>query len=223
MTLPSSSPESLHQDRTAVEHTDSAGVAMLLEPLDHRLEPALAELHERLAQAALETGDLKIAYTVVTSPVGNLLVAATQQGIVRVAFENEDHQAVLEKLAATVSPNILHVPSQLAEPARQLTEYFRGTRRTFNLPLDFRLSRGFRLNVLHHLPEIAYGRTESYAEVARAAGSPNAVRAVGTACATNPIPVIVPCHRVVRTDGSYGGYLGGTEAKRTLLALEAAA
>jgi methylated-DNA-[protein]-cysteine S-methyltransferase len=89
--------------------------------------------------------------------------------------------------------------------------------------LDFRLSRGFRLSVLEHLPAIAYGRTESYAEVATAAGNPRAVRAVGSACATNPLPLLLPCHRVVRSDGSYGGYLGGTEAKRFLLSLEAGA
>ncbi len=129
---------------------------------------------------------------------------------------------MLARLADTVSPRILQAPARLDPAARQLDEYFAGGRRTFDLPLDFRLSRGFRRAVLAHLPEIGYGSTESYAQVAAAAGSPKAVRAVGTACATNPLPVVVPCHRVVRSDGSFGGYVGGEEAKRTLLTLEAA-
>ncbi len=111
---------------------------------------------------------------------------------------------------------------QLDEVSRQLEEYFAGRRKVFELPLDFRLSKGFRRNVLAHLSEIAYGHTESYARVAAAAGSPKAVRAVGAACATNPLPVVVPCHRVVRSDGSLGGYVGGLQAKHSLLSLEAA-
>lgn len=184
---------------------------------------ALDRLHQRLAADAGNTGALDIAYRVVDSPLGKLLLAATEQGIVRVAFALEDHDAVLQLLAEKISPRILRVPGRLDAAARELDEYFAGTRRAFDLPLDFRLSRGFRLSVLQHLPHIAYGRTESYAEVAQAAGSPRAVRAVGTACATNPLPLIVPCHRVVKSDGSFGGYLGGTEAKRVLLSLEAAA
>ncbi|MFJ4170577.1 methylated-DNA--[protein]-cysteine S-methyltransferase [Paenarthrobacter sp. NPDC089714] len=207
---------------TPESSADHGDVATLLKPLDSGLETALASLHARLIRDALEDNSLEIAYTVVDSPVGKLLLAATAQGMLRVAFELEDHQAVLQLLSDNVSPAILKAPSRLDEAARQLDEYFGGTRHSFDLPLDFRLARGFRLDVLHHLPRIAYGSTESYAHVAQAAGSPKAVRAVGTACATNPLPVIVPCHRVVRSDGSYGGYLGGTDAKRTLLALEAA-
>lgn len=202
---------------------EHAEIATLLQPLDAELGPALASLHARLVYAAQESHALDIGYRVVDSPVGKLLLAATEQGMIRVAFELENHEAVLQELSDTVSPCILHAPSQLEAAARQLDEYFGGTRKDFNLPLDFRLAHGFRLSVLHHLPEIAYGKTESYAQVAQAAGSPKAVRAVGTACATNPLPVIVPCHRVVKSDGSFGGYLGGTEAKRTLLTLEAAA
>ncbi len=104
-----------------------------------------------------------------------------------------------------------------------MDEYFAGQRHSFDVPLDWRLSAGFRSTVLHRLPEIGYGHTASYAAVAQLAGNPRAIRAVGTACATNPLPVVVPCHRVVRSDGSMGGYLGGVEAKRTLLTLEAAA
>ncbi|MET4541608.1 MULTISPECIES: methylated-DNA--[protein]-cysteine S-methyltransferase [Micrococcaceae] len=202
---------------------DHADVLALLEPLDAGLEPALASLRARLARDAQLTHTLDVAYRVVDSPVGRLLLAATDRGIVRVAFEAENHAEVLQRLSDTISPRILQAPARLDGAARQLEEYFGGTRTEFDLTVDFRLSRGFRLNVLQHLPRIAYGRTESYAEVALAAGSPNAVRAVGTACATNPLPVIIPCHRVVKSDGSFGGYLGGPEAKRALLTLEAAA
>lgn len=107
--------------------------------------------------------------------------------------------------------------------ARELDQYFSGARRTFDLPLDLSLSHGFRQLVQRHLPEIAYGRTLSYGEVARLVGNPKAVRAVGTACATNPLPVVVPCHRVLRADGTLGGYAGGAAAKSVLLDLESAA
>ncbi len=185
-------------------------------------EDATRRLHERLVAAAQRDGLLDLAYRTFDSPVGALLLAATEQGLVRVAYAREDHDAVLAKLADAVSPRILRAPARLEAAVRQLDEYFTGGRRMFDLPLDFRLSRGFRRAVLAHLPEIGYGSTESYAQVAAAAGSPKAVRAVGTACATNPLPVVVPCHRVVRADGSFGGYVGGEEAKRTLLTLEAA-
>ena len=139
----------------------------------------------------------------------------------RIAFASEDHDAVLQALADRVSPRILLAPARLDETARELDEYFDGRRHTFELPLDWQLSKGFRSSVLHALPKIRYGETASYASVARLAGNPKAVRAVGSACATNPLPVVVPCHRVVRSDGEMGGYLGGVAAKRTLLDLEA--
>lgn len=183
----------------------------------------LGELHSRLAAAAQRDGLLDIAYHIIDSPVGPLLLAATDLGLIRVAYPREDHDAVLQQLANKVSPRILHAPARLDTAARELDEYFTRTRRTFDLPLDWRLSAGFRSTVLHHLPEIGYGQTASYAAVAALAGNPKAVRAVGTACATNPLPVVVPCHRVIRSDGAMGGYVGGTEAKRLLLDLEAAA
>jgi methylated-DNA-[protein]-cysteine S-methyltransferase len=180
----------------------------------------LRRLRERLATAAQAEGILDLAYRTVDSPVGPLLLAATDIGLVRVAYSREDHDTVLQTLADRISPRILHAPARLDPAARELDEYFAGTRQTFDLALDWQLSAGFRASVLHRLPDIGYGHTASYATVAALAGNPKAVRAVGTACATNPLPVVIPCHRVVRSDGSMGGYLGGVEAKRTLLTLE---
>jgi methylated-DNA-[protein]-cysteine S-methyltransferase len=183
----------------------------------------LRGLHARLAAAADQDRMLDVAYRTIDSPVGPLLLAATERGVIRVAYASEDHDAVLQALADQVSPRILRAPARLDVTARELGEYFAGTRQSFDVPLDWRLSGGFRRTVLARLPGIGYGRTASYGAVARMVGSPRASRAVGTACAANPLPVIVPCHRVVRADGTMGGYLGGPDAKRTLLALEAAA
>jgi methylated-DNA-[protein]-cysteine S-methyltransferase len=183
----------------------------------------LRRLHERLAAAAEAEHLLDIAYRTIDTPVGSLLLAATETGLVRVAYPSEGHERVLETLSNRISPRILHHPARLDAAARELDEYFHGRRRAFDLDLDWRLSAGFRETVLRHLSDIAYGHTASYATVAELAGRPKAVRAVGTACATNPLPVIVPCHRVIRSDGSMGGYLGGLDAKTTLLELEAAA
>ncbi|MCW2597735.1 MAG: putative methylated-DNA--protein-cysteine methyltransferase [Jatrophihabitans sp.] len=180
-------------------------------------------LHERLAERAATDGILDVAYRTLDTPVGTLLLAATERGLVRVAFDGEGHEAVLAALAARISPRVLEAPKRLDTAAQEIEEYFAGRRHTFDVPLDLSLSSGFRRQVLDHLPDIAYGHTASYATVAALAGSPRAVRAVGTACATNPLPVVVPCHRVVRSDGSFGGYRGGPEAKRTLLELEATA
>jgi methylated-DNA-[protein]-cysteine S-methyltransferase len=186
-------------------------------------EDTLGRLHVRLEDGARLDGLLDLAYTTVPSPVGALLLVASPEGLLRVAFEREDHDSVLAGLAARVSPRVLRSERPLADAARQVEEYFAGRRRAFELPLDLRLVSGFRRDVVRHLREIGFGRTESYAEVAAAAGRPAAVRAVGTACGRNPLPVVVPCHRVVRSDGSSGGYLGGPEAKRLLLSLERSA
>ncbi len=183
---------------------------------------AVEALQARLAAAAVAAGVLDVAYRTLDSPVGVLLLAATDAGLVRVAFDREGHESVLQQLADTISPRVLRAPGRLDAAARELDEYFAGYRRAFDLPLDLRLARGvFRRAVLDRLPGIAYGETASYAALAALAGSPRAGRAVGTACATNPLPVVVPCHRVVRSDGTIGDYLGGSEAKRLLLALEA--
>jgi methylated-DNA-[protein]-cysteine S-methyltransferase len=182
----------------------------------------ITRLHDQLVAAADADQLLDIAYRTVDSPVGTLLLAATDQGLVRVAYQVEHHDQVLQTLAQRVSPRILHAPRRLDQVARQLAEYFKGERREFVLPLDFRLAHGFRREVLSRLRMINYGRTESYSQVAAATGHPRAVRAVGTACATNPLPVIVPCHRVLRSDGKLGGYIGGLQTKAALLSLEAA-
>jgi methylated-DNA-[protein]-cysteine S-methyltransferase len=186
----------------------------------------LDEIGERrrrrhLLEQAARDDVLDVSYRTVESPVGSLLLAATPTGLVRVAFDCEDHDAVLTDLAATLSPRIVRDAARLDGVAGQLDEYFAGDRTVFEISLDFQLAHGFRRTVLTHLREIAYGTTESYAVVAAAAGSPAAVRAVGSACANNPLPLVVPCHRVVRSDGTIGQYRGGAEAKRALLAMEA--
>lgn len=181
----------------------------------------LQRLRLRLVADAERDGLLDLAYRSVDSPLGPLLVAATPVGLVRVAFESENHDHVLSDLATRVSVRILEAPGRLDPVAREFEEYFEGERRSFSVALDLRLTSAYRREVLQHLTEIDYGHTESYTQVAAATGRPSAVRAVGSACATNPIPLVVPCHRVLRSDGSLGGYRGGLPAKRLLLALEA--
>ncbi|MCW2521711.1 MAG: methylated-DNA--protein-cysteine methyltransferase [Frankiales bacterium] len=187
-------------------------------------EHDLATLHRRLTQEAADNDLLDVAYRTVDSPIGTLLIAATPRGLVRLAFATEGTDRVLQDLADRISPRVLAAPKRLDEAAQQLEDYFAGRRQHFDLPLDWQLSAGFRRIVLNDLAtDIDYGHTATYRELATLAGSPNAVRAVGTACATNPIPVVVPCHRVVRSDGTIGGYRGGPDAKVALLALERAA
>jgi methylated-DNA-[protein]-cysteine S-methyltransferase len=181
----------------------------------------LKRLRARLERDA-QAGDLlDIAYRTVDSAVGPLLLAATPLGLLRVAFANEGHESVLQNLSARVSPRVLEAPTRLDPVARQLEEFFTGRRHRFDVALDWSLSHGFRRTVLEHLnADIGYGTTTSYAALASRSGSPKAVRAVGTACANNPIPIVVPCHRVIRSDGAIGAYRGGPAAKRVLLDLE---
>lgn len=180
-------------------------------------------MRARLAGAADSAGLLDIAFRTIDSPFGTLLLAATPDGLVRVAFEREDHDAVLAQLAGDISPRILRAPGRLDAAARQLDDYFARRRRLFDLPIDLSLATGFRRIVLDHLRAIPYGGTESYAQVAAAVGRPAAVRAAASACSHNPLPLVVPCHRVVRSDGTIGEYLGGAAVKQALLAIEAAA
>jgi methylated-DNA-[protein]-cysteine S-methyltransferase len=183
----------------------------------------LTRLHARLAAAAERDDALDVAYRTVDSPVGPLLIAATPVGLVRVAFDSEGNDAVLQNLSDRISSRVLKAPARLDTVAHQLDEYFSGRRQHFDVSLDWQLSKGFRRTVLEHLAvDIGYGSTASYGTLARLSGSPHAVRAVGTTCATNPIPVVVPCHRVVRADGTMGQYRGGPAAKRILLNLEGA-
>lgn len=183
--------------------------------------PTLDRLHARLAGAAERSGLLDVAYRTIDTPVGPLLLAATDHGLVRVAFEREGFDTVLQALAARISPRVMEAPRRLDAIAAEMDQYFAGRRRAFDVPLDHALSSGFRQVVQRYLPQIAYGHTQSYKEVAELVGNPRAVRAVGTACATNPLPVVVPCHRVLRSDGTLGGYIGGLDTKKALLELEA--
>ncbi|MGW5240992.1 methylated-DNA--[protein]-cysteine S-methyltransferase [Monashia sp. NPDC004114] len=183
----------------------------------------LVALHDALVERATSAALVDVTYRTVDSPVGPLLLAATDAGTVRVAYAVEDHDRVLETLGRHIGTRILKSGKRFDQLVQELDEYFNGRRHTFETPVDLRLAHGFRLSVLQHLRDIPYGSTESYAQVAAAAGSPRAVRAVGSACATNPVPIVVPCHRVVRSDGSLGGYLGGIAVKERLLGLESAA
>ncbi|BBY77850.1 methylated-DNA--protein-cysteine methyltransferase [Mycolicibacterium parafortuitum] len=184
-------------------------------------DATLRRLHDRLAASAEPSGLLDVAYRTVDTPVGTLLLAATPAGLVRVAYDIEGHDIVLARLAEALSPRILHAPARLDAVARQIDEYFAKRRTSFDVTVDLSLTRGFGRSVVEALRRIDYGRRLSYAEVATAVGSPRAVRAVGSACARNPLPVVIPCHRVVRSDGTSGQYVGGPRAKTALLELEA--
>jgi methylated-DNA-[protein]-cysteine S-methyltransferase len=167
-----------------------------------------------------DEGLVEVAVAHTDSPIGTLTLAATPDGLVRVAFPRET-DSIMEELADTVSPRVVELPRRLDLARRELDEYFEGDRTVFDLPVDLRLARGFRRQVLEMLyAEISFGETCSYAELAALAGSPRAHRAVGSAMATNPVPIVVPCHRVLRSGGALGGYGGGLEVKRYLLALE---
>ncbi|MBS1879186.1 MAG: methylated-DNA--[protein]-cysteine S-methyltransferase [Actinobacteria bacterium] len=176
---------------------------------------------DRFREAAAAEGLLDVAYASADSPFGPLLLAATPRGLVRIGLPNQDSEALLEELAAKVSPRVLEAPAQLDQARRELDRYFAGGLRQFELPLDWSLSHGFRLRVLEGIATIPYGETRTYTEVATGAGNPRAVRAAGSACGSNPIPLVVPCHRVLRQSGALGGYAGGLEMKESLLELEA--
>jgi len=173
-----------------------------------------------LADRASEEGLLDVAYTTTDSPFGTLLLATTPRGLVRVGLPNQDSDELLEDLSQRVSPRVLEAPRELDEARRQLDLYFEGRLDGFDLPLDWQLSEGFRLRVLHAIAAIPYGETRTYTEMASTAGNERAVRAAGTACGRNPLPLVVPCHRVLRTGGALGGYGGGLPMKQGLLQLE---
>ncbi|MGH2724256.1 MAG: methylated-DNA--[protein]-cysteine S-methyltransferase [Actinomycetota bacterium] len=176
----------------------------------------------RVTQGAAGEGLLDVAYAEVASPLGSLLVAATPRGLVRLAYPDEGTDAVLMELASRVSPRVLEAPGALDEVRRELDEYFGGRRRRFEMPVDLELARGFSRRVLRAAARIPYGRVSTYRQVASRAGSPRASRAAGNALGRNPVPVVVPCHRVVHSGGGLGGYTGGLDRKRFLLRLEGA-
>lgn len=175
---------------------------------------------ERLADRATDEGLLDVAYTMSDSPFGPLLLAATPNGLVKVSLPGHDPEEALEDLAARISPRVLEAPGRLDEARRELDLYFDGKLTEFDLPLDWQLSRDFRRRALRAIDRIPYGKTRSYMDIARSAGNERAVRAAGTACGANPIPIVVPCHRVLRTSGALGGYGGGLPMKEALLKLE---
>jgi methylated-DNA-[protein]-cysteine S-methyltransferase len=174
----------------------------------------------RIAERASEEGLLDVAYTSADSPFGPLLLATTPKGLVRVGLPNQDADTLLVDLARRVSPRVLEAPARLDDARRELDLYFDGKLDRFDLPLDWQLSEGFRLRVLRAIAAIPYGQTRNYTQMATKAGNERAVRAAGTACGRNPIPVVVPCHRVLRTGGALGGYGGGLPMKQALLELE---
>jgi methylated-DNA-[protein]-cysteine S-methyltransferase len=170
---------------------------------------------------AAEEGLLDVAYSSVDSPLGPLVVAATPKGLVRVSYtEFRGEDEVLEDLARRVSPRVLEAPAKLDPVRRELDEYFDGRREDFDIAIDWSYLAGFTREVLRATAAIPFGDVSTYAGVAEAAGSPRAVRAAGNALGANPMPVVVPCHRVLRTGGALGGYTGGLERKEFLLRLE---
>ena len=175
---------------------------------------------EALRERAAAEGLLDIAYATADSPFGPLLLAKTPQGLVRLGLPNEDADELLSDLAGRISPRVLEAPAGLDRERRELDDYFAGRRHDFELPIDWQLSHGFLLRARQGIAAIPYGETRTYTDLARGAGNERAVRAAGSACSRNPIPLVVPCHRVLRSDGSLGGYAGGLEMKEKLLEME---
>jgi methylated-DNA-[protein]-cysteine S-methyltransferase len=182
----------------------------------------LGPFRTALAQRAEEEGLLDVAYAPYDSPLGRLTVIVTPRGLVRLSYPGEPVESQLDELADRISPRILEAPRRIDDVRRQLDAYFAGHRRSFEVPIDWRLVRGFAGRVLRATARIPFGETSSYREVAAAAGSPNAYRAAGNALGSNPVPIVVPCHRVLHAGGGLGGYTGGLDRKRYLLTLEGA-
>ncbi len=180
----------------------------------------LDSLRAELARRADDEGVLDVAYGLADSPLGPLTVIVTRRGLVRLSYGNEAVDEQLDEVASRVSPRILASPDRTDAVRRQLDEYFAGARRGFDVPIDWRLVRGFAGDVLRATARIPFGSVSTYREIATDAGSPNAYRAAGNALGSNPIPIVVPCHRVLHAGGGLGGYTGGLERKRYLLHLE---
>jgi len=192
--------------------------------LPPELEPGhAATLAARTAARAAEQGLADIAYATLDSPLGRLVTVATSRGLARIAYElpNGGLDTILDQIAARLSPRIVEAPARLDDVRRELDEYFAGRRETFEVALDWVLVPGsFGRRVLEQTARIPFGATRSYREIAEQAGSPNAFRAAGNALGANPIPIIVPCHRVLASGGGLGGYTGGLDVKRSLLSIE---
>jgi methylated-DNA-[protein]-cysteine S-methyltransferase len=198
----------------------------MTDELERRLAAAsvppldLSALRDRLAADAAEAGLLDVAHGTYDSPLGPLTVMVTPRGLVRLSYPGEGIDAQLQELADLVSPRILEAPARTDAVRRQLDDYFAGRRHAFDVPIDWRLVRGFAAGVLQATARIPFGSVSSYREIAAEAGSPNAYRAAGNALGSNPVPIVVPCHRVLHAGGGLGGYTGGLERKRYLLRLE---
>lgn len=180
----------------------------------------LAGLRERLSARAAAAGVLDVAYGEHDSPLGPLRVFVTDRGVVRIGFPAESLESQLDELARKVSPRVLRAPDRTDAVRRELDEYFVGARRIFDVRVDWRLTSGFAERVLEATARIPFGEVSSYRQMAAAAGSPHAYRAAGNALGSNPVPIVVPCHRVLHASGGLGGYAGGLESKRYLLRLE---
>jgi methylated-DNA-[protein]-cysteine S-methyltransferase len=216
-TNPTNEPRG-RSDRRGLDGADGDDLGERLRRVDTTDVAALVDTAVRRADAE---GLVDVGWVVEDTPVGPLTLAATPAGVVRIGFGGGER--VLEELASEVSPRVVRLPGRLDEVRRELEEYFAGRRRRFDVPVDRRLSRGYRRTVLEALSrEVPYGHTVSYQELAERTGNPKASRAVGSAMATNPIPIVVPCHRVLRTGGALGGYGGGLDTKVWLLRHEGA-
>ncbi len=192
----------------------------LREPAAGTTELDVERLRSRLARAAADAGLLDVAYGEHDSPLGPLTLFVTSRGVLRISYPGEPVDDQVAEAAAVISPRVLHAPERTDAIRRQLDEYFAGSRRTFDIAVDWRLIRGFAGDVLRATARIPFGSVTTYRDVAAEAGSPNAYRAAGNALGSNPIPIVVPCHRVLHSGGGLGGYAGGLERKQRLLELE---
>ena len=199
---------------TELERRLANGIRRRAAPLDRAA--LMAELRDR----AQREGLLDVAYATADSPLGQLTLFVTPAGLLRVSYQDEPLELTLQETADRISPRVLEAPERTDEVRRELDEYFAGRRRAFQVPIDWRLARGFAAKVLRATAEVPFGMVTSYQAVATAAGSPRAYRAAGNALGSNPIPIVVPCHRVLHAGGGLGGYTGGLSRKQFLLALE---
>jgi methylated-DNA-[protein]-cysteine S-methyltransferase len=210
----------------SLEHALRGGLRGAEVGPERRADPAgandAAAAARRVSARIAAEGLADVSYRTTDSPFGELLLASTRRGLVRLAFPEEDLDSMLASLARQISPRIIEASAPLDRAARELDQYFSGRRQSFQVPLDWRLMGPFARRVLRVTAAIPYGSVLTYAAVAADAGSPRGSRAAGNALGSNPIPIVIPCHRVLRSGGSVGGYGGGPERKRWLLELEGA-